>query len=307
VTVHPAPAEISEPEHFSYIRLTCLRRSTGLEPATSRTTTFLRVTRNSNHLARLQRSHTVARRGCPGWSSFVLADLGCRGNGVAAKRSARPTHVCERGRLSLPSPLDATMRLDDLIPVLGGQIVPTTGGARLETHVGGLRSCVIFRLGLNGAVTWNLAVYTSKASAIDPYEARDNGLWWWLGKEPVELPRLKGDFVFTGCRNGVLFAINTDETSIDSVVNALRDLAHWAQKPWRLVDGSSTPEEHRQRERESVLRAQARVRRVQGLLVGGMVLVVALLFWWYRGGDAAPLALLAALGPCARTVDNAVG
>jgi hypothetical protein len=38
-----------------------------------------------------------------------------------------------------------------------------------------------------------------------------------------------------------------------------------------------------------------------------MVLVVALLFWWYRGGDAAPLALLAALGPCARTVDNAVG
>lgn len=192
------------------------------------------------------------------------------------------------------------MQLDDLIPILGGQIHETADRTWLDTEVCGLRSFVATR---DGGVTFDLAVFTPRAREVDPFFSQRHDDEWWPGEEPVELPRLKAGFVFSGCRRGILFATSTTAPSVESLVSALWDLARWAAKPWCPVDGMSGPAEYRQRGRERAQRMR-HVRRDQWLIVGGFVLVVALVLWWC---GLALATLLIALGAYPRTIDDAHG
>ena len=84
-----------------------LGRSTGLEPATSRTTTYGRAAKKSNVLAPLQRSHTVARLVRPSWSRTIPARRALRASHAQAALSphsakltadhASRTAACVRG------------------------------------------------------------------------------------------------------------------------------------------------------------------------------------------------------------------
>lgn len=168
------------------------------------------------------------------------------------------------------------MNLEDLIPVLGGRIRATAERRWLDTHVGGLRSFVVVRATRSGEVTFDLAVFTPQAKELDPFFSKGEGDEWWLGKEPVELPRLKAGFVFTGCRRGILFATSTKAASIESLTSALWDLAQWAREPWSPISSKSGLAAYRRRQRERM----RRLRRDQLLIVGGVVLVVAFLLWW---------------------------
>jgi hypothetical protein len=186
------------------------------------------------------------------------------------------------------------MHLDDLLPVFGGQIRETADHIWLDTEVGGLRSFVIRRSTKDGGHTFDLAVFTLQTRELDPFFSRSQGDEWWLGEEPVELPRLKAGVVFAGCRRGILFATTTTDPSIESLVTALWDLAHWARKPWCPVDGKSGPAHYRKRERERVERLR-HVRRNQWIIVGGVVLVVAFGLWWFSGWALSLLSLLSLL------------
>lgn len=124
------------------------------------------------------------------------------------------------------------MRLEDLTRVFGGTIRTVGKRTWLDTKVGGLRTFVVRRVTEDHGVTFDLAVFTPHTRELDPFFAREEGLEWALGDDRA-VPRLESPFIFAGCRRGILFARNTGEPSLESMVTTLWTLAGWARKPWR--------------------------------------------------------------------------
>src|SRR5205823_1571704 len=116
---------------------------------------------------------------------------------------------------------------------------------------------------------------------------REEGQEWSLDAELVLL-RLRPGFLFQGCRRGILFASNSGEPSLDSMVSTLWDLVKWARKPWEPADGSAEAKELRERE--------GRIRGERWLRLGWVVLVVVLVLWLRAAATASLLTLLIVLG-----------
>jgi hypothetical protein len=123
------------------------------------------------------------------------------------------------------------MRLDELKDVLGGDL--REGGDRtwLETRVGGLRAFVICRRVGERDEMFDLAVFTPEARCADPFDSRQGFHDWLLENEHV-MPRLTHGFLFSGCRDGILFASSGGQPTPENISSALSELAEWAHKPW---------------------------------------------------------------------------
>ena len=127
------------------------------------------------------------------------------------------------------------LRLEDVARVVGGQLRFDGPQVSLETKIGGLRALVVRRVTRTGPITLDLAVATPHARELEPLFAIDRTVDWVLDEDRA-IPRLEHDFVFTGCRRGVLFAVSTGNPSLEQVVATLWWLADWARKPWRPLD-----------------------------------------------------------------------
>lgn len=147
------------------------------------------------------------------------------------------------------------------------------GGTRyVETSIGGLRAAVIRREApLSKTVTYDLAIASQSTRELDPMFQHTGVDEWRLDDSRVTVPPLRHDYVFAGCRGGVLFATTYSTPSVEDVVVTLWDLAAWARLSWRPVDPSDHPRWHADERRRRRHRMLARVGTVVGT-----VLVVAL-------------------------------
>jgi hypothetical protein len=190
------------------------------------------------------------------------------------------------------------MLLEDLKQVFGGRTREISDRRWLDTSVGGLRTFIICRITNGGGVTFDLAVFTPHTRELDPFCAREEGREWCLDGGRV-VPRLRDGFLFIGCPRGILFASNTSDPSLDSIVATLWDLAAWARKPWRPAGFSA----------ESIAfwaRERARARRSRWIRLAWVLVVVAVVLW--LRADVMPLlsSMLAALAKHSAIDEEAV-